>query len=91
MKKNFSSKNLCGRKRGARARAGLRVWDLGNGTIMDVAKSGLRQNFAKVAKILQLSQKYSKTNSASLKKRRLCAPCGDNKNYPMRISAVIVK
>ena len=31
-----------------------------------VAKSELRQNFAKVAKILRLSQKYSKTNSAKL-------------------------
>ena len=31
-----------------------------------VAKSELRQNFAKVAKILRLSQKYSKTNPAKL-------------------------
>ena len=29
-----------------------------------VAKSEFRQNFAKFAKILSLSQKYSKTNSA---------------------------
>ena len=33
-----------------------------------VAKSELRQNFAKVAKILRLSQKYLKTNSAKLYK-----------------------
>ena len=32
--KTFSSKNLCGRWRGARTRVGWRVWDLGNGTIM---------------------------------------------------------
>ena len=31
-----------------------------------VGKSELRQNFAKFAKILPLSQKYSKTNSAKL-------------------------
>ena len=32
--KTFFVKNLCGRGRGARARAGWRVWDLGNGAIM---------------------------------------------------------
>ena len=31
-----------------------------------VAKSELRQNFADVAKILRLSQKYSKTNPVKL-------------------------
>ena len=31
-----------------------------------VAKSELRQNFSKLAKILRLLQKYSKTNSAKL-------------------------
>ena len=32
----------------------------------DVAKSESRQNFSNVAKILLLSQKYSKTNPAKL-------------------------
>ena len=45
----------------ARARAGGRVkW------YDHIAKSELRENFAKVAKILLLSQKYSKANSAKL-------------------------
>ena len=44
-----------------RARAGWRVKRYDH-----VAKSELRQNFAKVAKILLLSQKYSKTNPAKL-------------------------
>ena len=43
------------------ARAGWRVKRYDH-----VAKSELRQNFAKVAKILRLSQKYSKTNPAKL-------------------------
>ena len=30
----IKKKNLCGRGKGARARAGWHVWDLGNGTIM---------------------------------------------------------
>ena len=43
------------------ARAGCRVKRYDH-----VAKSELRQNFVKVAKILLLSQKYSKTNPAKL-------------------------
>ena len=42
-------------------RAGLRVKRYDR-----VAKSELRQNFAKVDKILRMSQKYSKTNPAKL-------------------------
>ena len=42
-------------------------WDLGNGTIM-LQKSDLKKNFAKDAKILRLSQKSWKTNSAKLQK-----------------------
>ena len=44
-----------------------------------VAKSELRQNFAKVAKILRLLQKYSKTNSAKLWK-----------NFPTSFCACLV-
>ena len=44
-----------------RARAGRRVQGYDH-----VAKSELRQNFSEVAKILRLSQKYSKTNPAKL-------------------------
>ena len=47
-----------------RARAGWRIKRYDN-----VAKSELRQIFAKIAKILRLSQKYSKTNPAKLKKK----------------------
>ena len=62
--KNFYVKKLVWEMEGslsARARAGGRVkW------YDHVAKSELRENFAKVAKILLLSQKYSKANSAKL-------------------------
>ena len=49
---------------GTWARAGWRVKRYDH-----VAKSELRQNFVKVAKILLLSQKYSKTNPAKLYKK----------------------
>ncbi len=35
-------------------------------TVRSCCESELRQNFAKVAKIIRLSQKYSKTNPAKL-------------------------
>ena len=40
-----------------------------------VAKSDLRKNFAKDAKILQLSRKYLKTNSAKLLKNHSTSFC----------------
>ena len=63
LEKLFTSKKLCMRWSGAwaRVRAGWRVKRYDH-----VAKSESRQNFAKVAKILRLSQKYSKTNPAKL-------------------------
>ena len=56
------------------ARSGDNNWEKGEDFVKTfyvekfvwVAKSELRQNFAKVAKILRLSQKYSKTNPANL-------------------------
>ena len=47
-----------------RARAGLRIKRYDH-----VAKSELRQNFAKVAKILLLLPMYSRTNPAKLSKK----------------------
>ena len=49
------------------AHAGWRVSDLGNGTIMS-GISELTQNFAKVAKILQVLQEHSKTIWSSWRK-----------------------
>ena len=40
-----------------------------------VVKSNLKKNSAKDAKILQLSRKYSKTNSAKLKKNLSTSFC----------------
>ena len=58
--KNFLRQKTCVGDGGEleRLRAGWRV--------KHVAKSELKQNFVKVAKILLLSQKYSKTNPAKL-------------------------
>ena len=50
---------------GAWARAGRRVWDFGNGSLM-LRKAIWEKNFPKETKILRLSQKYSKTNLAKL-------------------------
>ena len=60
--KTFFVKNLCGRGRGARARAGWRVWDLGNGTIM------LRK--ANGDKTLQKSLKFSACRKSTRKQIR---------------------
>ena len=64
--KNFLRQKTCVGDGGKleRARAGWRVKRYDH-----VAKSELRQNFVKVAKILLLSQKYSKTNPAQVEEK----------------------
>ena len=57
--KTFLRQKTCVEDGGELERARLKRYD-------HVAKSELRQKFAKVAKILLLSQKYSKTNLAKL-------------------------
>ena len=69
-----------------RARAGWRVKRYDH-----VAKSELRQNFAKVAKILRLSQKYSKKMRPSCRKKLstlfcVCLVSWKQRNFEIRVN-----
>ena len=52
-------KNLCGRGRGVRARAGWRVWDVGNGTIMlRKAKKCFGKELPPLSNFIQTKKKF---------------------------------
>ena len=82
---NFLRQKTCVEDGGEleRARAGWRVKRYDH-----VAKSELRQNFAKVAKILRLSQKYWKTNPAKLWKNLSTSFCACLVSWKQRNSEV---
>ena len=60
-------KSLCGRWRGARARAARRVWDLGNGTIM-LRKANCDKTLQKSLKISDYRKSIRKQIRSSCRK-----------------------